>query len=513
MAGHEFELRFAADEASFAKLRRSTALKARTVGPVRTRRLIATYHDTPDDRLFAAGIAWQIKRQGRSFLQTVKPINGAGIIRTEAEAPIKSARPDPEAVLDAGISHALKHVLGGKVVVPRVEMDVRRTERRLVTERGDIVELSLDTSDVTAGESTDRAFEVDLALKAGTPASLIEIARPLAEDLPLELSLLSGAERGFYLREGKPPGKAPWIKLPAEASAAEALSVIVTSTVRHIALHAREARRTERSEAVHQIRVGLRRLRAVLSDYGHAFDAPDLTVLAHRARDLATILSPARDLDVFLSDVLKPARDHVTYPEALGQITEMTRLRRAEAWTTARAALEAPGYRVFLVDIAAIALCGFGGARDATQPAALPARRLAAEVLDRRLGKARAFGERLSELATEERHELRKELKKLRYPAEFFASLFDSKGTRKFLGCLTELQDDLGGLNDVATARDLLQEFVESAASQNDTEVTHLALTAGEIIGWHSYRAEKSLKRLAKHWDEFEDTPAFWRKG
>ncbi|MFZ1989309.1 MAG: CHAD domain-containing protein [Alphaproteobacteria bacterium] len=508
-------MKFVADAESVARLRKSEKLRAQTVGPVRTRRLVSTYHDTPDDRLFSAGIAWQIKRNGRTWTQTVSPFNGHGAIHSSVEARLRTPDADTHAVPDQEIADAVKDALKDETTLgPRVATEITRTERRLMTPRGDIVDLALDTSDVVAGETRDRTFEVELELKAGTPESLIEIARPLAADMPLELSLVSAAERGFRLLKGKPPGKAPWIVLPREASSAEALTTILSSCLRHIALHAAEARKGEGSEAIHQIRVSLRRLRAVLSDYARAFGCSELKVLADRARDLALLLSPARDLDVFLSDILLPAREFVTYPEALAHLAENAQNRRVAAWSTARAALDHADYRLFLIDVAAVALCGVPNIEAGSTPvASLPARELAGEVLDRALHKVKSFGERLDELSTEERHELRKRLKKLRYPAEFFASLFDAKGTKKFFMCLTDLQDDLGSLNDVATARALLQEMVQFLAGEDARCEPRLAMTAGEIVGWHSCMAERGLKRIAKHWTKFEDAPRFWRKG
>lgn len=514
MVGHEFELKFVADAESVARLRKSEKLKAQTVGPVRTRRLVSTYHDTPDDRLFSAGIAWQIKRDGRAWTQTVAPFNGHGAIHSAVEARIRTPDADTHAVPDAKIAEAVKDVLKDAVLSARVATEITRTERRLVTPKGDIVDLALDTSDVVAGEAHDRTFEVELALKAGTPESLIEIARALAADMPLELSLVSAAERGFRLLKGKPPGKAPWIVLPRDASAAEALSTILSSCLRHIALHAAEARKSDSSETIHQIRVSLRRLRAVLGDYARAFACEELKTLASRARDLALLLSPARDFDVFLSDILLPAREFVTYPEALDKLAENAQARRKAAWATARAALDDADYRLFIIDVAEVALCGVPHfAAGIMPPALLPARALAGEVLDRGLHKVKEVGERLNELTTEERHDFRKRLKKLRYPAEFFASLFDAKGAKKFFAGLTDLQDDLGSLNDVATARELLQEMVHFLAGENARCEPRLAMTAGEIIGWHSFKAERGLKRVARHWARFEGAPRFWRKG
>ncbi len=515
MVGQEFELKFVADAESVARLRKSEELKAQTVGPVRTRRLVSTYHDTPDDRLFSAGIAWQIKRNGRAWTQTVAPFNGHGAIHSSVEARIKTPDADTHALPDPKIAEAVKDILKNEsVLTPRVATEITRTERRLVTPKGDIVDLALDTSDVVAGEAHDRTFEVELALRAGTPESLIGIARALAADMPLELSLVSAAERGFRALKGKPPGKAPWIVLPRDASAAEALSTILSSCLRHIALHAAEARKRESSEAIHQIRVSLRRLRAVLGDYARSFACEELKTLAKRARDLALLLSPARDLDVFLSDILLPAREFVTHPLSLDKLAENAQARRKAAWATARSALDHADCRLFLIDVAEVALCGVPRfTANIAPPASLPARDLAGEVLDRALHKVKNVGERLDALTTEERHDFRKRLKKLRYPAEFFASLFDAKGTKKFFACLTDLQDDLGSLNDVATARALLQDMVHFLAGEDAGCEPRLAMTAGEIIGWHSCMAERGLKRVARHWAKFEDAPKFWRKG
>jgi triphosphatase len=74
--------------------------------------------------------------------------------------------------------------------------------------------------------------------------------------------------------------------------------------------------------------------------------------------------------------------------------------------------------------------------------------------LTRRWRKARKKGRALAELDARGRHELRIQTKKLRYAAEFFASLFagkrEMKSRKQFLPVLDRLQDALGDLNDIA---------------------------------------------------------------
>ena len=53
----------------------------------------------------------------------------------------------------------------------------------------------------------------------------------------------------------------------------------------------------------------------------------------------------------------------------------------------------------------------------------------------------------------DQRHELRKELKKLRYAAEFLSPLFPAKRVDPFLKRLKKLQTVFGDLNDAATVK------------------------------------------------------------
>jgi triphosphatase len=69
-------------------------------------------------------------------------------------------------------------------------------------------------------------------------------------------------------------------------------------------------------------------------------------------------------------------------------------------------------------------------------------------------------GRCIADVDDEARHEVRKDAKKLRYAAEFFKSMFERKRERRrfkrFVAALEELQDQLGALNDLATAMHVL---------------------------------------------------------
>lgn len=511
MAGQEIELKFNLDAATFARLRRSKYLKGLSAEPPRVRHLIATYYDTRDGRLGAAGIAWRLRREGGEIVQTIKSLNGDGVSRREMEAPIRGALPDLDQVPDAEFAQALRDKLNGCGVEPKATTDVRRTERLLKIAGGGVVEAALDAADLSNGSAHEMAHELELELKEGEPSALFEIAQPLLEDYPLEISLVAKVERALHAGEPRKSFKAPHLVLPQAATARDALAAVLTQTARHLTHHAQIARAHDDPEAIHQIRVCLRRQRAALNAFGRYFKSDRLNALAERARDLANTLSEARDLDVFEEEILKPAREAVADPGALAALTAAVADRRLAGWERARQALNSAQYRLYLLAVVEVSLLGFPLGEGSPDPQTLSAQEVGSDILDRRLKRVQSLADRFAELSIIERHDLRKELKKLRYPSEMFASLYD-KGVRKYFESLAKLQDDLGSLNDVATARSLLRELVAAIAAKDEGRGIEAAFAAGEIAGWHMRESEKSIRRVAKHWAAFAAIKPFWRR-
>jgi CHAD domain-containing protein len=120
----------------------------------------------------------------------------------------------------------------------------------------------------------------------------------------------------------------------------------------------------------------------------------------------------------------------------------------------------------------------------------------------RRVAKA---GRQLDRLTIAERHELRKELKVLRYTAELFSSLYPQKIVHQFLAKLRRLQDAFGYLNDVAVAEKLTSINQGSAIRTPDMQ-----RAVGYVIGWHTAHAQVAWQELGEEWREFARAPKFW---
>jgi CHAD domain-containing protein len=116
-------------------------------------------------------------------------------------------------------------------------------------------------------------------------------------------------------------------------------------------------------------------------------------------------------------------------------------------------------------------------------------------------------GPRFRKLASGQRHEVRKALKKFRYSVEFFQSLYAGKRLKRYLDRLEGLQDDLVHLNDVATARDL----TERLKKDNPRVTGDWRIGCGVVMGWHTQAANILEPYLLKHWDRFAEAKPFWR--
>lgn len=415
--------------------------------PAAVRHLVATYYDTPNGRLHRRGLALRIRREGRGLVQAIKARRGSGaglFTRGEWELPVRALVPvvDDRTPLAAALGdHARALAPRFTVTVNRARFTLREGESRIA--------VALDRGCVRALDRFTPVTELELELVSGHARDLFALARRLDRTAPLRIGALSKADRGFRLLAPlQESAKAGALGLDPAMGPVAACAAIVVDCLHHYRVNESILMAARVPEALHQARVGLRRLRSA-----HAVFAPllhdETSVRLDRAvRRLARALGAARDCDV-LWDRLSDDRRALLKP------------RRERAWRALTAALGAPATRHLLLDLAEWSQ--FGAWREAPETAALRAQPLPAFVaaaLDRRLRRVRRHGHHLAELPDEARHVLRKDAKKLRYGIEFFASLHaDGAAARRrkpFLAALGDLQDQLGALNDLAVEERLL---------------------------------------------------------
>jgi CHAD domain-containing protein len=105
---------------------------------------------------------------------------------------------------------------------------------------------------------------------------------------------------------------------------------------------------------------------------------------------------------------------------------------------------------------------------------------------------------RYGELSDDERHSLRKRVKRLRYATEFTASLYRPKAVARYLARLAPLQDSLGRYNDLCVGLDTYR-----AAVGGDSR-------AWFAIGWLVARRDVLLRQSEKALLRFAESEPFW---
>lgn len=528
----EIELKLQMDPRHLDRLRRHAAIQEFKQGRAVTRTLTSVYFDTAQHSLHAAGASLRVRHIGARRVQAVKLRSADGnggsghLSRDEWEQDIAGDQPDHRALQAAGIKGLITQASGGASLHPIFVTRFRRAAYRLGTESWEI-ELTLDKGDVTAGQTSVPICEAELELKRGRPADLYTVACRLARDIPLRVALGSKADRGYGLVTGKPPKpvKAKPVALRPDMTAAAAFQAIGRSCLQHLLYNEPALRHDRNPEAIHQMRVALRRLRSALSVFGGLVQGPDTVAVIAELKWITAELGTARDLDVFIDDILRPVVDAMPDDAGLQGLLETFEARRTIACDRALAAVDQPRYTQMVLAVAAWLEAGAwlsppttdGEGDGVAQNDRLtrPVSALAAEILSARHTAVLKTGRRFDHLDAPHRHRLRIQIKKLRYTTEFFSSLFRRKKTKAFAGRLTLLQDRLGQLNDATVAQTLLH----AVAHEQDHATPHpstrtLAFAAGQAAGWHRAHsaADGLLDDAAHDWKTFTRAKPFWTK-
>lgn len=517
------------------------ALKRGTV--VRTR-LQARYFDTADQRLATNGVVLRLRKEGRRWMQTVKATGDNAVHRLEHNVDLGSAaaapRIDPQRHQGTPVGDRLAKLLAGDGVAasPLVEQqstDIVRLTRdvRVTGPGGAVVEMALDIGKVVAyagtpGQRESPVCELELELKRGDVHGLVSLARRWSQQHGLWFSTVSKAERGARLLAAKETVEAVKAETPRFAAQhPDGLAIqqaVVASCLAQMLPNASEiAADSTDEEQIHQLRIGIRRLRTALRELAGLDTASGLL-------DAAAWEPPL--VDAFRA--LGALRDRE-------QVVKLAQPRLREAGapdfdplagddTAAHTPSPAEIVRAPAFQNVVVSLIGFTAAKPAAEEAAPPAagakedgestaaaeappspkplnahaaRRFLRERLQHLHKQVLRDGERFESLDTEKQHRVRKRLKRLRYLAEFVAPLFEKGGGNvagRYLKALRPAQDALGDFNDEAVALALYRE-----ATARDAR-------AWFAVGWFTARHAAGASACCKALEKIGDAARFWKK-
>jgi triphosphatase len=514
---HEIELKLDAPAKAAARLPKVPWLEKLVSAPVHRQRVASVYFDTRSDKLRAAGISLRVRRVGDKHVQTIKrdPKGSCGAFtREEWECEIAGDEPDLDLAKDTALAQFNLRKLRRKLR-PVFETDVERVVI-LIQHHNNKLELAVDRGEVRAGRLSEPISEIEIEVKDGEPAEAIRLARRIATETQATYGAKTKAERGYALSAGEEhlPAFGDEIIVRPTMTAGQAFQVIGFSCLRHFASN-QDAVADSDSEGVHQMRVGLRRLRAAMSLFKELIEQPGSEHIKSELKWLTEQLGAARDLDVFLKEGVKPLEQEEPEAQEVATLADDLEGRRGAAFAQAKSAVESERYRKLVLECA---LWLAGGDWFTSRDPLIVAHRdirvsdFAAAELARRTGKIIKQSKKLEALDTRRRHKLRIAIKKVRYACEFFESVYEGRKVERrrkvFTATLKGIQSGLGRLNDMQVHCRLAHRFAHSKSGvPNQAEK---AFAIGLLTGREHAEAAAILADAVKAARNLSDTKPFW---
>lgn len=478
-------------------------------GKTLRQRLQARYFDTLDGTLAAHGIVVRLRKEGRRWVQTAKGPTEDLLDRLEHNVtlPLQPAASTPPLDLSrhsgTPVGQAISKALGLKndkslpQLVLHHSTDVERITRRITYEQS-VVEIALDQGRVFSDRRSQVICELELELMEGTPSQAVALARQWCSAHGLWLSSISKSMKGQRLRSAElliaaQSALAP--KFSRHASGEEMTTAVVQSCLNQILSNASEvasdlASGSELTDHVHQLRVGIRRLRTALRELG----------------GLTGAIDPAWEavlMDVFRSLGRHRDRSHLALslqPQLLAAGGPDVHFKDANSIVDLGATVRAAHFQDVLLGLVGFLHREVQGKerKKAVAPGTLK------KALSRRLKKLHAHalhhGEKFLILDEDQQHSVRKRLKQLRYLIEFAAPIFASRKVKQMTTALEPAQDVLGLYND-----ELMALHAWRALAADDSK-------AWFGVGWFTARRLPNAKRCLKEITAVAGVKPFWRK-
>ncbi|HWK71106.1 MAG TPA: CYTH and CHAD domain-containing protein [Burkholderiaceae bacterium] len=480
--------------------------------------LHACYFDTENRDLAMAGVALRLRQEGDRWVQTIKAPGPDELSRIETN----HERPGPELDLSVYRDTPLESLLApwNDTLALRYETQISRLAVRHDTGQG-IIELAYDRGWIKAGGLRLAVHELELEQISGDTANLFMLGREWLNKHGLLIDLRSKAERGDALaqavrtfRDAIPPKasrqlpepvlaqslkarRAEPVTLDPSASveqayqrcANECLNQIIRNAAFLAGVDSRPRAGPDlRVAYVHQLRVGMRRLRSCWKFFGKWLRLDEALPL-DELRRYFSLLGQTRDHDVVqLSIAPRLAK------AGMPALPETAATHGKKAAQDMRALAASGQFQSFLLDLLERLLeCGAESrARARPKHVRSPGKQLSSR-LNKWLRQACDAGEHFRQLPAEAQHDLRKDVKRLRYSLDFSASLMKGKRLLAIRSALALAQETLGELNDLYVAQ---AHYAPLAASQPN------ALFA---LGWlkaaqehKQTEAQAAFKQLAK---------------
>jgi CHAD domain-containing protein len=501
----EVEAKFSVpDEQTFQRLLAATTLAGLSLGKGTTDELHDRYLDTASGALQAAGYACRERRQGERYLATLKGLGSvSGAVHRRVEHEVELAGPLPPRDWPPSAARDLVlNLSGGKPLTLLLRIEQTRNQRPLVQGGEVVAELNLDRVHIYRGDALAAThLELEAELSHNGPETVLEtLASELEEVWGLAPEGLSKFERGMKLMtEDRGTLPAPPVATeiaPVEAPSAPTEDVELLEKpgiepgdpmseagrktfrfhYRRMLYNEPGTRLGEDIEALHDMRVATRRMRAAFRTFGDHYKPKAVAPYLKGLRRTGRALGRVRDLDVFREKVqLYQGTLPESQQDSLDSLLAALEARREAARERMITYLDDTKYARFRERFGEFVETEGMGSRpvalDGGEPRPYRVRHVAPVVIYERLAVVRAYDEwvNIPDPPLERLHALRIACKRLRYTLEFFGEVLGPEA-KTAIDEVVVMQDHLGALQDTVVASSILGDFLQWGTWGHDAD-------------------------------------------
>ena len=522
------------DEQTFQQLLDADTLAGFHLGETTVAELHDCYQDTASAALRSNGYAYRLRRRGERYLATLKGLGTAsGAMHRREEYEIELAAPlvpqhwPPSRARDLALA-----LCENKPLIPMFKLTQIRHSRVMHHAQRAVAELSLDRVSLHRDGLVDSYLEMEAELLPhGSEQELEQIAAELQDKWKLGPEDRSKFERaverlGQSLHsvggavECTAPSSQPVELLEAPGIVADdPMSEAGRKTFRfhywRMVYNEPGTRLGTDIEALHDMRVATRRMRAALRVFGRFYQPKAVAPHRKGLKRTGRALGPVRDLDVFRAKIQAYL---ATLPESqqdsLDDFLVALEARRQTSRERMLAYLDSPKYQQFKVRFGEFVETEGTGSLptdlDGGEPRPYRLCHVAPLVIYERLAAVRAYDEWVSipSPPLERLHALRIACKRLRYTLEYFREVL-GPDTKSLIEEIVTIQDHLGDLQDAVVASDILNSYLEWGTWGHSSGSPQAMPTAPKRDpGVEAYLAAKQaeLQRL------LESFPQIWQQ-
>lgn len=510
----EIELKLTIPPGHIKAIAQLPILSSLSIAPPKKQKLYSIYYDTPDLSLRNQRCSLRIRRIGKQWIQTIK--SGGNITaglhqHNESEIPLNKAQPDLDHLQQTGVITLAQQRKIIRTLKPIFITQFTRDTHTLQTKDGSIIEFCLDHGKITADHLNDSIHEIELELKSGNSAQLFQLALDIAQltDFPIRLENVNKAERGYKLFTGDrtPPTKAASIEINTKTPFLDALRKTLSSCLLQLTKNENGVLFSEDPEYLHQMRVAIRRLRSAFIIFKPLLSEQhqSITFFEQELKWLMHSLSPARNWYVFANEILPSIISSCPDVEPIKVIQKLGQKQLRRYTQQVQKNLQSKRYLAFILKLN---LWIYDLHHDIKLESSISIGSFSRSYLLDQHSVITKNKEKLEKMKPAALHALRIQIKKQRYAAEFFYSLYAKQECFKYyVQLLAILQGALGSINDNYMIDQQLESILSSQKQKK------LARPIGVIHGWKAYITTQMKADLKNNWKEFLTMSPFQRNG